>query len=340
MVPCGRNVRRGRRAVVASLVTAYLRGMQGCDARAGERRVHDEALPRRRATARRRGVAFPYGREQVYPGGNFDSTSSRSRLRIEAGTGAGDAVLRHARRDLDQEEVGFGFNHGVITGLLRDRYGFDGVVCSDWGCSTRDGERCGPARAWGVEHLSTEGAGAEGARRGCADQFGGRTANSVVDLVRSGRIDEARIDSSVRGKGCYATSSGSVSSTTRTSDARLPPTSSARRSLDRGHKAQTLSFVLLKNDGDVLPLRGNPRCTSRDSTVPRCPALSASRARRRDADVALVRVQAPCEPRQRQLHRGPLHRAISACTCDIAWLFELIRKRYRRSSTSTSTAPQ
>lgn len=30
------------------------------------------------------------------------------------------------------EEVGFGFNKDVITGLLRQRYGFDGVVCTDW----------------------------------------------------------------------------------------------------------------------------------------------------------------------------------------------------------------
>ena len=31
------------------------------------------------------------------------------------------------------EEVGFAFNRDVVTGLLRERYGFDGIVCSDWG---------------------------------------------------------------------------------------------------------------------------------------------------------------------------------------------------------------
>ena len=34
------------------------------------------------------------------------------------------------------EEVGFGFNKSVITGLLRGKYGFDGVVCTDWGLLT------------------------------------------------------------------------------------------------------------------------------------------------------------------------------------------------------------
>ncbi|MFE0104021.1 hypothetical protein [Streptomyces sp. NPDC059009] len=33
----------------------------------------------------------------------------------------------------DWEEVGFGFNKGVITGLLRQELGFDGIVCTDWG---------------------------------------------------------------------------------------------------------------------------------------------------------------------------------------------------------------
>ena len=47
----------------------------------------------------------------------------------------------------EHEEVGFGFNNGVITGLLRERYGFDGVVCTDWGLLTDaviDGRASGP----------------------------------------------------------------------------------------------------------------------------------------------------------------------------------------------------
>ena len=36
----------------------------------------------------------------------------------------------------EYEEVGFGFNRSVITGLLRRRCEFDGVVCSDWGLLT------------------------------------------------------------------------------------------------------------------------------------------------------------------------------------------------------------
>ena len=47
------------------------------------------------------------------------------------------------------EEVGFGFNKDVITGMLRGKYGFDGVVCTDWGLVTDTimPETVWPARA-------------------------------------------------------------------------------------------------------------------------------------------------------------------------------------------------
>ena len=79
---------------------------------------------------------FPYGREQVYPGGRFDYHLIPFEAAIEAGTAQ---LMPYYGMPVgtEHEEVGFGFNRGVVTGLLRDRYGFDGVVCSDWGLPTR-----------------------------------------------------------------------------------------------------------------------------------------------------------------------------------------------------------
>ena len=34
------------------------------------------------------------------------------------------------------EEVGFTFNKGIITGLLREQLDFKGVICTDWGLIT------------------------------------------------------------------------------------------------------------------------------------------------------------------------------------------------------------
>ena len=98
---------------------------------------------------------FAYGREQVYPGGMFDLHLKPFEAALAAGT---SQIMPYYGMPVgtQYEEVGFGFNRSVITGLLRERYGFDGIVCTDWGLIT-DHEIAGapfPARAWGAEHLS------------------------------------------------------------------------------------------------------------------------------------------------------------------------------------------
>ena len=79
---------------------------------------------------------FPYGREQVYPGDNFDYHLKPFEAAFRGRHRPDHAVLRHADRDWRWEEVGFGFNRDVLTGLLREQYGFDGIVCTDWGLLT------------------------------------------------------------------------------------------------------------------------------------------------------------------------------------------------------------
>lgn len=146
---------------------------------------------------------FAYGREQVYPGDRFDLHLRPFRDLIAAGTrqmmpyyGMPIGLVLDGE---PVEEVGFGFNRQILTGLLRERLGFTGVICTDWGLIT-DAEAFGapfPARAWGVEHLTPVERVAKVLDAG-ADQFGGEACpEHVVELVRSGRIGEARIDLSV-----------------------------------------------------------------------------------------------------------------------------------------------
>lgn len=146
---------------------------------------------------------FAYGREQVYPGGRFALHLEPFRELIAAGT---RQLMPYYGMpiglELDGEpveEVGFGFNRQILTGLLRGRLGFDGVVCTDWGLIT-DVQMFGepfPARAWGVEHLTPRERVAKVLDAG-ADQFGGEACpEHVVALVRDGRISEDRIDVSV-----------------------------------------------------------------------------------------------------------------------------------------------
>ncbi len=160
-----------------------------------------------------------------------------------------------------------------------------------------------PARAWGVEHLSTEERALKALAAG-VDQFGGEACPEVVvDLVRSGRIDEARIDASARRLlrdkfrlGLFDdpyVDAGAAADVVGRSEF-----------LERGHTAQTRSFVLLKNDDDVLPLRGNPRVYVEGLDGAALPVTVRVADTPDDADVALVRITGTVRGPQRQLPRG------------------------------------
>jgi len=94
------------------------------------------------------------------------------------------------------EELGFGFNKGIITGLLRDSLGFDGLVCTDWSLINDNFAKA--ASAWGVEELSPKERVLKVLDAG-VDMFGGeKCPGLVIELVKEGSLTEERLDVSVR----------------------------------------------------------------------------------------------------------------------------------------------
>lgn len=108
------------------------------------------------------------------------------------------------------EPAGAGFNRGLLTGLLRGRHGYQGIILTDWAitndCSAhcRDGAPAGERPSFadvgmpcGVETLPTRERFARAVDAG-VDQFGGtEDAAQLVAAVRAGRLTERRLDSSV-----------------------------------------------------------------------------------------------------------------------------------------------
>ncbi|MCZ9883453.1 glycoside hydrolase family 3 protein [Arthrobacter sp. B2a2-09] len=242
---------------------------------------------------------FAYGREQVYPGDNFDHHLKPFEAAFEAGT---SQIMPYYGMPVgtEHEEVGFGFNKSVITGLLRGRYGFDGIVCTDWGLLS-DAAIMGepfPARAWGVEHLSTRERMLKVLEAG-ADQFGGEAIPELlVELVLSGDVSEERIDVSARRLLREKFVLGLF-------DAPLVDVERAESVVGNagfraaGEAAQRAAITLLTNTGETptLPLaRGmklylegvDPAIAAPYGTVVETP---------QEADVAILRLQAPFEPR-------------------------------------------
>ena len=141
---------------------------------------------------------FPFQKGQVYPGNNFNYHLIPFKAAIAAHTAA---MMPYYGVPMDSahEHVGFSYNKGIITGLLRDQLHFDGIVCTDWGLVTDShlGKILWPARAWGEEKLSVPERVEKIIDAG-VDQFGGENIPEVVvQLVKEGKISEKRIDSSV-----------------------------------------------------------------------------------------------------------------------------------------------
>jgi beta-glucosidase len=185
--------------LTSELVRGYIRGFQGQRLGRGSVATMTKHFPGGGPQRDGEDPHFAYGREQVYPGGRFDYHLEPFRAALEAGT---SQIMPYYGMPIgtEYEEVGFGFNRQILTGLLREQLGFDGIICTDWGLlndSTFAGEPM-PARAWGVEQLTPLERAKKAIDAG-VDQFGGEgTPELVVELLRSGQVSEARIDESVR----------------------------------------------------------------------------------------------------------------------------------------------
>ena len=208
------------------------------------------------------------------------------------------------------------------------RYGFDGVVCTDWGLlsdTVLDGA-VWPARAWGVEHLSKEERALKAIEAGI-DQFGGEACPEiVVDLVRSGRVDGTRIDMSARRLLRDKFRLGLFD------DPYVDPDAAAERVgnaslLERGLQAQTRSIVLLRNDRGLLPLGRSARVYVEALDPSELPEEASVVDRPEDADVAVVRLRTPYEPRDGNLVEALFHAgALEFGAEELARLIALMRR--------------
>lgn len=181
------------------LGAAYIRGFQGDELGSSSVAAMVKHFPGGGPQKDGEDPHFAYGREQVYPGDAFELHLKPFEEAFAAGV---SQVMPYYGMPIgtEYEEVGFGFNKGVLTGLLRERFGFDGIVCTDWGLIT-DSAIMGtpfPARAWGVEHL-TPGERMQKVLDAGADQFGGEKCTEILlGLVADGLVSEERLDVSAR----------------------------------------------------------------------------------------------------------------------------------------------
>jgi beta-glucosidase len=255
---------------------------------------------------------FEFQKGQVYPGGNFDYHLIPFEAAFAAKTAA---IMPYYGVPIDQtdENVAMSFNKAIITGLLREKYKYDGVVCTDWGLITdiQMPETVWLAKAWGVEHLSGVERVLKAIEAG-VDQFGGESCPEfIVELVKTGRMTAVRLDESVRRLLRLKFQLG-LFDNPFVDEARVPQVLGHPDSVAAGAASQKRSMTLLKNEAAILPLQGKPKVFVKNMD----PAVAARYAevvdRPEQADVAILRLETPWVPVEtknpfaRSFHHGDL----------------------------------
>lgn len=301
---------------VARHTEAYLLGFQGDTLNADSVSCITKHFPGAGPQTDGEDAHFPYGREQTYPGDAFDQHLAPFKTAIARGTaGIMPYYGMPVGLSLDGEaveEVGFGYNRQIITGLLREGLNYDGVVLTDWELVNDNhvGDQVLPARAWGVEHLDARGRMLKILDAG-ADQFGGEECVEILrDLVDSGAVPESRLDESVRRLLLVKFRLGLFDNPFVDEDEAERIVGSVEY-MAEGRAAQSHSVVLLENRAGRVPIENGLRLYVEGIDAGVAAAFGEVVESVDDADLALIRLEAPYEFRddlflESYFHQGTL----------------------------------
>jgi beta-glucosidase len=131
---------------------------------------------------------FDWGKEQIFPGGRFNDNLLPFRAAIDAGA---SAIMPYYSMPVgtEYEEVGYAFNKGVLTDLLRGQLGFKGIINTDTGPLTR--------MVWGVENLTLHERYKKALEAGSNIISGVSDPSDLIEVVKNGMVDMDLIDHSV-----------------------------------------------------------------------------------------------------------------------------------------------
>lgn len=216
-----------------------------------------------------RDAHFDYGKYAVYPGNNFQTMLRPfvdGAFKLNDGTGMAASVMPYYTISYGQNggsgsNRGNSYNKYLITDLLRNKYGFDGVVCTDW-MITADVSSVSKfeGKCWGVENLSVAQRHYEILKAG-VDQFGGNNDKEpVLKAYNMWKDEYGPASARQRFESSAVRLLVNIFRTGLFENPYLDPEQSAKvvgnaKYMRAGYDAQLKSIVMLKNHGNVLPLK-------------------------------------------------------------------------------------
>lgn len=215
-----------------------------------------------------RDAHYSYGKYAVYPGNNLADhliPFTEGALKLEGETKMASAVMPYytISYGIDQnnkENVGNSFNRYLINDLLRGTYGFDGVVCTDWGVTQDERAVDGfGTTCWGVETLSVAERHYKIIMAG-VDQFGGNNdAGPVIEAYKMGITENGDDFMRKRMEQSAIRLLKNIFRVGLFENAYLNPEDTKKivgneEFMKAGYEAQLKSVVMLKNRNKTLPV--------------------------------------------------------------------------------------
>jgi beta-glucosidase len=212
---------------------------------------------------------FAYGKFAVYPGNNFQMhlrTFTEGAFKLKGSTKKAAAVMPYYTISYNQdkkngENVGNGFSKYIVTDLLRNKYDYNGVVCTDWLITANEGEKPNVfwGKSWGVEKLSVAERHYKVLMAG-VDQFGGNNdAKPVLEAYQMGVKEYGEAFMRIRFEQSAIRLLLNIFRVGLFENAYLDPIESnsivgKAEYMKVGYDAQLKSIVLIKNKNKSLPI--------------------------------------------------------------------------------------
>ncbi len=217
-----------------------------------------------------RDAHYAIGKFAVYPGGQFDQhliPFTEGAFKLSGKTKMASAIMPYYTISWNQdvkngENVGNAYNSYIINDLLRKKYGYDGVACTDWGITGdhRVMDSFVDGKPWGLEHLSIAERHYKVLMAG-VDQFGGNNeAQPILDAYQMGVKEHGEKWMRQRMEQSALRLLRNIFRTGLFENPYLDPAATKAivgkpEFMKEGYEAQLKSQVLLKNKGNVLPVK-------------------------------------------------------------------------------------